>query len=539
MTEGRLDLVVPPPMATWGDREPPWLPDTVGRPARAAEAAWKIDPEPDFPDSTLDSGRVGDLDAFACAVRGAKHRFEGTARQDAAIACAAGQWALVAVADGVGSVPDSHLAAETAVRAFVAELSRRCEHDEPNPVKQGLGLFKDISLRLQKLGGPRTTLTAAVMKAVPNEEGNYWYWVGRIGDSPAYAITDSELTLLFKRERGDEYTTATDAMPTNGIVESFDSTTGELRPGQALMLASDGIGDLMIADEIRDYFAREWRGRPEAVDFMRQVQVRRKSFDDDRSAAVLWAAPGRDEPGMVSALRPASPRIVAAPALRDAAVSGARVQHVEIRSAVCRGMRAATRGTPRRACVSLLYLHERLVVVAAAPRPGTGPGNGAERWTRKLLEIIENWPPGSSEVEWTISVWKAASQSLDRDQTFDLTELASAVVTVFPDHEGRVRYTAGVQGPLTAVKTAVRIPRELSQFPDESVDHLEWTQGGSLDLYSGQLHEGQALLFGGGFDTVAMAETLAQRPGPLQLFNALGQQPGSEDGYAVAIWGER
>ncbi|WP_026924579.1 protein phosphatase 2C domain-containing protein [Glycomyces arizonensis] len=539
MTERQLDLAAPPPRSLWGDREPPWLPDTVGRPARAAEAAWKIDPDPAFPDSILEGGRIGDLDVLACAVRGAKHRFEGTARQDAAIARTAGQWVLAAVADGVGSVPDSQLASEAAVRAFAAELSRRLEHGEPNFAKHELGLFKDISIKLRRLGGPRTTLTAAAVEAVPNQEGNYRYWIGRVGDSPAYAIVGDDLAALFKAEREDEYATATDALPSEGIGDSFDAVTGELRPGQALMLVSDGIGDLMIADELREYFAREWRSRPGDVDFMRQVQVRRKSFDDDRSAAVLWAAPGGAPAGSTPMLKPASPRLAADPEPRDAEVSGARVQHVEVRAASRRGAIAAAQGARRSACVLLSYFHDRLVAVAAAPKLGTGPGAGAERWARKLMEIIEHWPPGPSEVDWTMSVWKGAYQSMERGPEFDPAGLTSTVVTAYPDHEGRVYYTAGVQGPLTAVKTSGGIKQGLWELPGELVARYEVDPGSSLDLYSGRLLGSQALLLGGGFDTAAMAETLVDRPGPLQLFGALERQAGPEDGYAVAMWSER
>jgi serine/threonine protein phosphatase PrpC len=538
MTERQLDLAAPPPKPLWGDREPPWLPDTVGRPARAAEAAWKIDPDPGFPDTVLEGGRVGDLDALACAVRGAKHRFEGTARQDAALARSCGRWALAAVADGVGSVPDSQLASEEAVRAFAAELSRRLEHDGTDPARHGPGLFKDISLRLRRLGGPRTTLTAAAVEAVPNEEGNYRYWVGRVGDSPAYAIAGEELVPLFESEREDEYATATDALPTEGLADSYGRATGELRPGQALVLVSDGIGDLMIAEELRAYFARGWRSRPGAVDFMRQVQVRRKSFDDDRSAAVLWAAPGRSAPDAAPALKPAGPRLVSA-SPRDAEVSAARVRHIEVRSAARRGAEAAERGVPRSAGVLLSHLHDRLTAVAAAPRPGIGPRPGVERWRRELLEVIERCPPGPSEVEWTLSVWKAAYQSMDQEPDFDPSELASAVVTAYPDHEGQVYYTAGVQGPMAAVKIVEGIQQALSQRPGELVVQCEQMPGGSLDLYSGRLAEGQVLLLGGGFGAAAMEETLARRPGPLQLFDALERQAGPDDAYAVALWGER
>lgn len=533
MSDGRLELALPVPRRAWGDREAPWAPDTVGRPARAAEAAWKIDPYPDFPDSVLDEGRVGDLDVLACAVRGSKHRFEGASRQDSAIACAAGPWALAAVADGVGSVPDSHLASAAAVRTVAAELARRLEQPEADPAALGRAVFREVNRALEGLDGPRTTLTAAAVRTRPDAEGNYPFWVAAVGDSPAYAIAGDELAPLFATEREDEFATTTAALPSAEVKSSYRYRTGRLRPGQALMLASDGLGDLMIAEELRAYFAGRWRSAPSAADFMRHVQVRRKSFDDDRSAAVLWALPG-SELTRAPRLLPGVAERVGSTAVNDVEIRAARIRDMEVRAVSRRGGEASSSARPRQARLRLAHLHDRLVAVTAAPRPGTA-SIAAERWARKLLEIAEQWVPDASEEQWITGVWKGAWQSSGAD--FDLTELASAMVVAYPDHEGRVYYTAGVQGPVSAAKFGAGMHRELAEGPVPGVEIADMA-GGPLHVYSGQLENDQALLLGSGVDPARLAEELRQ-PGPLQMFGALERAAGADDQTAVVLWGER
>jgi serine/threonine protein phosphatase PrpC len=534
LTDGRIDLPLPPPPPVWGDREPPWLPETLGRRAKAAEAPWKLDPDPRFADTVLDEGRIGDIAALACAVRGSKHRYEGAARQDAAIACgAAGSWALAAVADGVGSVPDSHKASATAVRVFAAVMAQRlAQPGNEDPKASGRAVFKEVNRELQRLGGPKTTLTVAAVAAHAGPDGGYPFWVASIGDSPAYAIRGGGLEALISAEREDEFATTTAAMPSADLKIEYVPHEGTLRPGEALMLVSDGIGDLMIAEESREFFARRWRGAPNATQFMRHVQVRRRSFDDDRSAAVLWASPGPS---------PATPpRLLAEAVTRsadtspgDAELTAARVQDLEVRTAARRGNLAAVHARPRRAHLKLAFLHEQLVAVAAAPRPGSDAPYDAERWTVTMLDIIEKWPPGPNIEKWTAELWQGAFQSTGSD--FDLDGLASAVLTACPDHEGRIHYTIGVQGPMTAAKGGSGIHRDLAKVAAKTVP-FESNVGGPLAVHSGEIEPDQSLLLASGIDPADLARP--RRPGPLEVFGLLEDTGGDDDQLALALWGE-
>jgi hypothetical protein len=66
-------------------------------------------------------------------------------------------------------------------------------------------------------------------------------------------------------------------------------------PGDALVLASDGIGD-PLGDGTSDvgvFLASVWRRPPAALEFVAQVDFARKSYGDDRTAVVLWPLASR------------------------------------------------------------------------------------------------------------------------------------------------------------------------------------------------------------------------------------------------------
>lgn len=538
MAEERLDLAPPVALPKWGDREPPWIPDTVGNRAKAAEAVWKIDADPRFPDSVLDEGAVGDVTVMACAVRGAKHRYEGSSREDAAMATsAAGAWALAAVADGVGSVPDSRKASELAVQTFTTELSRRLELFGPDSVGHGEGLFKAVNFALERLGGPKTTLTAAAVAAQPDEQGRYPFWVARVGDSPAYVIRDGELQPLFESEREDEFATTTAAMPTRELRRHFRPRNGHLLPGEALMLASDGIGDLMIAEKARHYFASKWSEVPSPVDFMRQVQVRSRTFDDDRSAAVLWAAPDRNG-AAPNALRPSAQALPDHPTARDIEVRAAKVRGIEVRAVARRGPVAAAAGRPRTARVALADHSDKLVAIAAC-ESGSGEDTGvADLWTRTLLEYVGRFPPDYPSQGWPSVVWTHALRSL-AEEDFDPRLLSSALVCAEPAANGGVLYTVGVAGPLTVSVVGAGLDVELADMrePDDRYGDRSGTM--ELLVYIDRLEDDQALLVRGGTDGAGLVREMRAKPGPLQTLGVLEPDGGASDLLAVAMWGER
>ena len=542
MTDNRMQLTPPAPARLWGDREPPWVPDTVGRRAKTAEAPWKPDPDPDFPDTVFDGGRVGDISVMACAARGAKHRFEGAARQDAAMAAsAAGAWALAAVADGVGSVPGSHVAATTAVRAAVAELSRGIELMGDRALGRGVELFKYLSLELEKLEGPKTTLTLGAVAAAPDADGNYAWWVARVGDSPAYVLSGGRLIALFEHEREDEFGTATAALPTRSLKGAYRDDSGWLRPGEVLVLVSDGIGDLIatdqaraanqegpIADDATEYYARQWQREPDPVDFLRHTQTRRRTFDDDRSAAVFWTAPAQAP--RPPTLRPGSALRTRTRAVQDAELSAARFGDLEIRGAVSKGAAAQHE---RRSRLSLLPSGDRLVVIAAAALDPAAPAP-VDRWARRLRETTE-WMRASPALDWTAIVWSRALQSFAEEPDFEPGNLATAILSIEPGPAG-ADYTLSVSAGLSATIAGAGLSKGIAEHrPPEGV-YPDPQHGTEFHFYADRLAPDQTLLLSSGVDPVVIAES-EPRPGPLQALGLL-QGPSGGDRLIATVWSE-
>ncbi|MCD0445246.1 protein phosphatase 2C domain-containing protein [Glycomyces sp. A-F 0318] len=536
MTEGKLDLVPPPAPPAWGDRAEPWVPDTVGRRAKAAEAAWKLDPDPDFPDTVLDRGRLGDIEVLACAARGSKHRFEGTARQDAAIArAAAGSWALAAVADGVGSVPDSQQASTAAVQWLLIELTRRLETGEAEPHKMVRAAFGEVNRRLVNLGGPKTTLTAAGVEALPGPDGRYRSWVAAVGDSPVYFLRDGRLVAVFDLEREDEFGTATDAMPDRDLRNRLRLRSAPIRPGDALALVSDGIGDLLGArsEEPKAYFAERWGAAPNPVDFMRHVQIRSRGFDDDRSAAVLWAAPGptgQDAPALRDAARPS--------AAHDVEIRAGRLRGLEVRAVSSRGLEAAREGRRRRARTVLFERAGRLVAITAAPTGVDATADHVGPWVAAVREAVEGFPPDHPSSEWMPNLWSLAVRAFDATPGARLDEVATAVLCAEPSPGGAVDYELALAGPVSAAIFGAGIHQELGTI--RAPEHRWGTGPGEVPcrVHVDRLTPDQGLLLTVGVDPARFAR-LPERPGPLEAYGVLEGERAEEDQLALVLWGER
>jgi hypothetical protein len=79
--------------------------------------------------------------------------------------------------------------------------------------------------------------------------------------------------------------------------------SGFLRPGEALVVVSDGIGDPLGqgAGAVGQFLAAHWSQPPDLFSFAGQAAFYRKGFTDDRTATAVWHRPadgpdGADEP---------------------------------------------------------------------------------------------------------------------------------------------------------------------------------------------------------------------------------------------------
>jgi serine/threonine protein phosphatase PrpC len=267
----------------------------------AAEAPWRLAAEPGVPDTLLDSGQVGDLAIRLASTRGPSHRFYGAVREDAAaVLNLDDQFVAAAVADGIGSVPGSaeasRLAVEFALRRVQARLPRLPEPapDDLGPLLSEAITQANLALRHQRGGPPATTLTVAVVSAVPSPDRGHLFALAAVGDSPAFVLAGGRFAHVHSQTDVDElHSTRTAGLPAQR--PPYRLFADYLPPGAVLLIASDGLGVPLSSADVQEELARRWRHAPDPIDFLTQVQFRRKSYDDDRSAVAIWT-PEREDP---------------------------------------------------------------------------------------------------------------------------------------------------------------------------------------------------------------------------------------------------
>lgn len=271
-------------------------------------------------DTALDFLTVGPMELRACSSRGWSHRYKGTPRQDAYCVLVGEEVVVIAVADGVSEGEHSQVAADTAARAAVklvadhvsrtgvvdwVQLARRValrivEEGEYRQIVAGPAADADINERVTACRAKMsTTLIVAVVQRHPTHEG-FATEIGVVaGDSAAYRLTVDDDVLMpvggGKAQGGPISSTSVHPLP--GPVTPATSTV-LLRPGELLVLGTDGIGD-PIGDGTNDFgreLAHRWREPPPIHEFLLDVNVYRRSFDDDRTAVGIWVRPGVELP---------------------------------------------------------------------------------------------------------------------------------------------------------------------------------------------------------------------------------------------------
>lgn len=241
----------------------------------------------------------------AASLRGVASCLEEKERQDAYSFLSHKQHLVVAVADGVGSLPDSGIAARVASRNVCVRLQ------EALGTKAGLDddaierVFEssawDIVLAArrhagdtqlspqQALASMATTLVVGIIEL--RERGASNLTVARVGDSSAWLLRGSEARPLWDDSEDETVLdTKTAALPGFGD-EGVEVLRQAIVPNDVLILATDGFANAWgtgIGD-VADYFRSEWTQAPDPIMFAGQVGYRRRSFDDDRTVIAVWA----------------------------------------------------------------------------------------------------------------------------------------------------------------------------------------------------------------------------------------------------------
>jgi serine/threonine protein phosphatase PrpC len=263
-------------------------------------------PGPVVPDTVLDGADLDGLLIRGASLRGDRHRYEATVRQDAM-----GIWqvgdsetaaVLVCVTDGVSSEPLSHRGAAEACRLLrdaialeVSDLFKAWGKRRVKPVWENIA--QDICVRLTAVAGylgvtPKalsTTLAAALIETNPRDPKMRRFVILNVGDATAFHLIDREFIPLLEDPHDAAITsTATNALPTS--LGDVGVDTGILAPGEVLMVCTDGMSNPMRNADVREQLA-EWWGFgsvPSMPEFGWQMSYRAKTYDDDRTAICVW-----------------------------------------------------------------------------------------------------------------------------------------------------------------------------------------------------------------------------------------------------------
>jgi hypothetical protein len=307
------------PAGRWVVGDPGRQSQVQARPATTAQSR---------PDTTIDGASVGYITYRAVSLRGLSHWSEGKPRQDAYLLRVTndGQWLVGCVADGVSKSPYSHMAADIACREttkciakaldgqppiadsetwpkLADELPWQQAVDEANAAmvaKAGTGLPAEQHESLtvaQVRGAMATTAVVFAVAATPAGDGRLPFaLVVAAGDSSALVLSQGRWypVTAVKNAGSDMASNAVLALPREVEVAPHVSF---LRPGDALAVVTDGIGDPMGsgAGEVGRFLAARWSRPPDLLAFAGHAAFYRRGFADDRTAAVVWYAPATQE----------------------------------------------------------------------------------------------------------------------------------------------------------------------------------------------------------------------------------------------------
>lgn len=258
------------------------------------------------PDTVLDGADLPGLAIRGASLRGDEHRYFGTTRQDAMgiwhVADDQTQAYLACVADGVGSEPLSQYGS-----AHVCDLARKEVQQRLSSLFNAMpgsgvsnlcdDLAATLAERLMKEADElevsarelSTTLVAAMVEAQSADPERRRYVVFAIGDSPAFVLRAGRFIPAFADQHDTEITsTATSALPT--AIGQVAAVSGELAPGDVLMICTDGLANPMRNQATVDQLVAWWGGGdvPSIPEFGWQLSFRVKSYGDDRTAVCFW-----------------------------------------------------------------------------------------------------------------------------------------------------------------------------------------------------------------------------------------------------------
>ncbi len=259
-------------------------PPVLGRPSPAAATAAVLRPRGTASSAAYRAdGGDGDWWALRVAsVAGVRHRLAGTPVQDSFAWAAEGDLLVVAVADGLGGVPNSDTTAARAAPAAVeAGLSvTACPADRVSAAI--------VAANQAARGGGATTIVVAVLQRHGPAA------LGRVGDSSAFLVgaDGASWRELFAAPEGDAVGSTTEALPADAVQPEGEAII--LDDHHVLVLATDGIADpwrdgpATVAPALAAALAQP----PAPLELAQLTDFSRQGCHDDRTMLAVWPRPG-------------------------------------------------------------------------------------------------------------------------------------------------------------------------------------------------------------------------------------------------------
>lgn len=229
----------------------------------------------------------------AAAVRGWKKggRPHG---QDAAFVAGDGRRVVLAVADGVGSMPKSHLVAAWALEGLGKSFPRTAELGAQEAVVTLFDAAKQhiddcASGPLDRVGGATLVVALIEQHTDPSGQRATSYVVGAVGDSACLLIEDKSWWHILGEKNPDE-PMATRSLPRHALGGASGMKTGTCPRGSVLVLATDGLHEA-IGDgnsPLGAHLVGTWASPPRPLEFANDIDYRLAGYFDDRAAVAVW-----------------------------------------------------------------------------------------------------------------------------------------------------------------------------------------------------------------------------------------------------------
>ena len=233
------------------------------------------------PDVMLDAVVAGGRCVAAASLIGLGHRAGGGCRQDAYSLCVDPDGRVcVAVADGLGSRPASHLGSALFVESVALAARAEPTGDPAELLLAAQERTERLALQAYGLSGDDLSLVAAV--ALVTEAG---VTIARVGDVTAFAVRDGGFVEVFPP--GDGYLNLVTTTIPGVLAEAVETAlVGGTDP---VALVTDGVAtDLRASGGVRAWLASRWREPLGPFAMGDSLQYRRQGSHDDRTAVVVW-----------------------------------------------------------------------------------------------------------------------------------------------------------------------------------------------------------------------------------------------------------